>query len=61
MSGRVADILYVHTVGTRPHTGKMAHWSVWAYNIHIAHSVRWSMALSVAELVCISLGVIEPH
>jgi hypothetical protein len=28
-----------------PHTGKMAHWSVWVYSILIAHSVRWSMAL----------------
>ena len=61
VSGRVGGILYVHTVGARPHTGKMAHWSVWVYIILIAHSVRWSMALSVAELVCISLGVIEPH
>ena len=61
MSGRVGGILYVHTVGARPHTGKMAHWSVWVYSILIAHSVRWSMALSVAELVCTCLGVIEPH
>ncbi len=61
VSGRVGGVLYVHAVWARPHTGKMAHWSVWVYSILIAHSVRWSMALSVAELVGTSLGVIEPH
>ena len=45
----------------RPHTGKMAHLSALAYTILIAHAVRRSIALSVAELVCISLGVIEHH
>ena len=57
----MGGILYVHTVGTRPHTGKMAYWSVWVYSVLIAHSVRWSMALSVAEIVCISLGELAPH